>query len=210
MENGIAIRCGACRGGGWLEGWFKRCARCGGRGWFDPTSAPGGIGPLVAAADAVRTKAARALLVRPALPWERFPIPQEISSKPGSPDEHTWERAVRNSAVVLYEHPDGTSRLAGGLELSRLAETHALLRELLWQTLPDGGLLRCVDRQIRDVYLRLTFFQAWRGEWLEVTRWVEGEKEAEPARSMYGDEITGAAQKYVTGKLFVGPPKEDE
>lgn len=212
MDSGIGIRCGSCRGGGWLDGWFKRCRFCRGRGWFDPTTAPGGIGPLVAAADAVRTGAAWGLLVRPALPWEHFPIPDELKGREGTPDELIWDRAVRNSAVILYQHADGALKLAGGLELAKLKETHALLRELCWKSLDDGGLWRCVDRELRDVYLRLSFFQAWRGEWLEVTKW-EGDQAPRPLPARSGPtptEITGEAQKYVTGKHFVGVPKEDE
>jgi hypothetical protein len=212
MEVGIGIRCGSCRGGGWLNGWFKRCVHCRGRGWFDPVTAPGGLGPLVAASEAVRTGACRALLVRPALPWERFPVPDEVKAREGAPDETKWDRAVRASAVILYEHADTKVQLAGGLELSRLSETHALIRELFWQTLPDGGVWRCVDGQLRDVYLRFSFFRAWKSDWLEVVRW---DGDTAPARPRLPgpptpQEITGDAQKYVTGKLFVGPPKEDE
>ncbi len=211
MQNGIAIRCGSCRGGGWLEGWFKRCRYCRGRGWFDPVSAPGGLGPLVAAADAVRTGAAQALLVRPALPWERFPIPEELQSRDGAPDELIWERAVRASAVILYDHGERGLQLAGGLELAKLPETHAVIRELFWQTTLDGGLWRCVDDRLRDVYLHFSFFRAWHGDWVEVT-WHDASAAAqqEPAPGPTPSEITGEAQKYVTGKLFVGVPKEDE
>lgn len=209
MQHGIAIRCGSCRGGGWPNGWFRRCRFCRGRGWFDPTTAPEGLGPLVAAADAVRLGAARALLVRPALPWEHFPVPDEVKAREGAPDEATWARAVRASAVILYDHGDRGLKLAGGLELSRLPEHHAAIRELYWQTTDDGGLWRCVDDQLREVYLRFSFFRAWRAEWLEVVR----HDPAVAARALQAPtptDITGDAQKYVTGKLFVGPPKEDE
>lgn len=207
MERGLAVRCGACRGGGWLEGWFRRCRYCRARGWFDPTTAPGGVGALVAAADALRTGAAAGLLVRPALPWERWPIPTEVKGHEGAPDEPTWERAVRASAVILYELPDGREHLAGGLELSRLDDSYAALRDVLWQTDDDGGLLRCIDRELADLYLRLSFFPAWRGTWLELTRHdPDAKKPPPPPRPA---EITGEAQKYVTGKFFVGVPAEE-
>jgi hypothetical protein len=204
---GLAVRCGACRGGGWLRGWFNRCRHCRGRGWFDATTAPGGLGPLVAASEAVRSGAATNLLVRPALPWERFPVPPELRVE-GGPDAALWERAVRASAVILYEHADGTPGLAGGLELARLAETHAVVRELFWDTLPGGGRWRCLDRDLQEFHLRLLFFRAWHGEWLEVT--VDRPEAPPPPPSSGPAEITGAAQKYITGKMFVGVPKEDK
>lgn len=211
MDRGIAIRCGACRGRGRLGLWFKGCECCRGRGWFDARSAPGGLGVVVAAADSVRTNACRNLLVRPALPWETFPIPDEIKASPGAPNEATWERAIRGSAVILYEHENKRSELAGGLELARLDDAHALLRKLCWRTLPDGGLWRCVDGRLQDVYLRLSFFRAWRGDWIEITRW-EGHSAPEPPPPRLPDtgEARSEANKYVTGKLFVGLPRENE
>lgn len=208
MDSGIAIRCGACRGRGRFGAWFKRCEHCRGRGWFDARSAPFGIGALVAASDSVRTGACRSLVVRPALPWERFPIPDEVKTRPGAPNETTWERAIRGSAVILYEHHDGRTQLAGGLELARLEQTHRLLRKLCWQALPDGGLWRCVDGKLRDVYLRLVFFQAWRGEWIEITRQQGHSAPETPPAAVR--QASHEANQYVTGKLFVGVPQEDE
>lgn len=145
--------------------------------------------------------------MRPALPWERFPIPAEVKGHQGAPDEPTWERAVRASAVILYELPDGRERLAGGLELAKLDASYAALRAVVWQTTDDGGLLRCVDPDLKDLYLRLSFFRAWRGMWLEMTLHDPDSKAPPPSRP---PEITGEAQKYVTGKFFVGAPPEDE
>jgi hypothetical protein len=204
VQHEIAIRCGACRGGGWLRGWFRRCRWCKGRGWFDAVSAPAGLGPLVAASEAVRSDAARALLVRPALPWERFPVPPELKARDGAPDEATWERAVRASAVILYDLGEGRTKLAGGLELARLPAHHEAMRAVFWSTADDGGLWRCVDGRLRDVYLRLSFFRAWRGEWVELTRHDVARPVAPPPVTPAGE-----ARKYVTGKLFVGPPKEE-
>lgn len=204
MHHGIAIRCGSCRGRGWLGGWFQRCRWCRGQGWFDAVTAPDGLGPLVAASDFVRTGAARALLVRPALPWERFPVPAELQQNEGGPDEATWERAVRASAVILYDLDGKAQKLAGGLELARLPEHHAAIRSLAWSQLADGALWRCVDGELNECQLRFVFFRAWRGDWLEVT--LDRVAPAAAPRSS----ITGDAQKYVTGKLFVGAPKEDE
>lgn len=207
MAKPLAIRCGACRGGGWLDGWFRRCRYCRARGWFDPTNAPGGIGVLIAAADALRTGDAKALLVRPALPWERFPIPTELRAKGSVPDDTTWERAVRASAVILYELPDGRERLAGGLELARLDETFLVLRDLVWQTTDQGGLLRGFGPELKDFHLALSFFRAWRGEWLEVTRHDPLAKT--PPTPVRPPEIA-EAQRYVTGKYFVGVPTDEE
>jgi len=203
---GLAVRCGACQGGGWLRGWFRRCARCRGRGWFDAVTAPGGLGPLVAAAEVLHSGAAQNLLVRPALPWERFPIPPELRAGGNGPAPDLWERAVRASAVILYEHADRSPSLAGGLELARLAETHTLVRELFWDALPGGGRWRCMDRHLAEFHLRLQFFRAWRGEWLDV---AVDRPEPPPPPPPGPAEITGAAQKYITGKMFVGVPEEE-
>lgn len=136
-------------------------------------------------------------------------MPEEIKTRPGAPDEATWERAIRGSAVIVYEHADGRVQLAGGLELARLEETHELLRALCWQPLPDGGLWRCLNGgREDDIYLRLSYFQAWRGEWIEITRWEGHSAPETPTPAV--EQASSEANQYVTGKLFVGVPREDE
>lgn len=171
MLGPIAVRCGRCRGSGWPGGWFQRCPPCGGRGWFDAVSAPGGLGAFVAASDAVRTGVARSLLLRPVMPWESFPVPEELLGHPGAPDAATWAKALRSSAAVLYELDGQPSRLAGGIALSGLERAHAALRETLWEPLCDGGVWRCFGLDLVDFELRVSFFNAWRGEWVELSRY---------------------------------------
>ena len=169
-------------------------------------NAPDGIGPVLAAADALWNGSARALLVRPALPWESYPVPSRVQAQVTGLDTGKWSRALRGSAVILYDLGEGRFKLAGGLELSRVAAHHEAMRSVLWRRAPDGGIWRCVDGRLRERFIRLTYFRGWRGDWLELT--LEAVVQASPAAAPVPIAERESATLPPTNLAIQAPPED--